>query len=562
MALRKATPLKLSPVSASDALDSTNLPMGMMAALQNLIPDPTTPNLWECRPASIKLADFNTEGPFSSGWSSGFQHSPFGPGVTSAFISVLLVIGTRAYGMIATSQYGTDVPFSYNLLTNTFDTITGVTAANTPVSPAATGAWTPPTMAIIGSNIIVTHPGFNFSGGFAFGVLNVATPTSPTWTAQNTGTNSLAALPSFVINFNQRAYFLVNIPNGQPGAYFSDVLNALNITNANQILTFDDNQQLTAAAGLGLFNQLGGIVQSLIIFKNTANMYQITGDALLSNLTRNSLNVATGTAAPNSVTNTPNGLAFLAPDGLRLIDFDARIGNPIGVDGQGINAPFINAVVPSRVNICCNQNVLRASLQNGGAAGAPIQEWWYDISRGRWSGPHTFPASMIEPYEDTFIMTPVSTTGNIWRSDVVQSLTSTFVENGNQMTFNWMTSFLPDSGQMSEYQVSETVLNMSPTSEGGPITIEAITQQGSVLGSVIIAQPGAPPLWGQFDWGQVNWGGLEPALSYFQLPWTQPLVFSRMQLQVTGNCAQGVKIGDLYLRYQQTGYIQSYVGAA
>lgn len=563
MALRKATPLKFSPRTASDALDSTNLPTGSMQALTNLIPDPTTTDLWTCRPASIKLTDFNTGGPFSSGWSSGFQHGPFGPGITSGFVSVLLVVGTRAYGMIATSQFaGHDVPFSYNLLTNSFDPITGTSSANTPVSPATTGAWTPPTMALIGSKIIVTHPGFNFGGGFAFGVLDVTTPTAPTWTAQNTTTNALAALPSFVANFNGRAYFLVNIPGGQPGAYFSDVLAPTSITNANQIITFDDNQSLTAAAQLGLFNQLGGVIQGLMVFKSTANIYQITGDAALSNLARNSLNVATGTAAPNGIANTPRGLAFLAPDGLRLIDFNARISDPIGVDGKGINAPLINAVVPSRVNINCNQNVLRVSLQNGGIAGAPFQDWWYDISRDKWSGPHTFPASMIEAFEDTFIITPFGINASIWQSDVVQTLTSTFVENGQQLTYQWLTSALPDTAQMAEYAMVEASIKLAMTSQAGSITVQALTQSGSVLDSVSVSVAGSSPIWGQFNWGQTNWGGAQTALQHILLPWHQPIVFSTMQVNVVGTSAQGVKIGDLYMRYQQLGYIQRYAGAA
>jgi hypothetical protein len=562
--LRNGVPLKFSPYGVSDAIDSTNVFAGAMAALSNLVPDPSTRNLWQCRPAANKLVDFNsTSGPFSSGWSSGFQHNPFGAGVVSTFISVLLVVGTRAYGMIANNQFaGHDVPFSYNLATNTFDLITGTTSANTPVSPATTGPWTPPSMALIGSKIICTHPGFNFGGGFAFGVLDVTTPTAPTWTAQNTTTNSLPALPSWVTNFNQRAWFLVNIPNGQPGAYFTDVLVPTSITNANQVVTFDDNQLLNVAAGLGLFNQLGGVIQSLMVFKSTANVYQITGDAALGNLTRNTLNIATGTNAPLSVTPTPKGLAFLAPDGLRLIDFSAKLSDPIGDDGNGINAPLINAVVPSRVSIGCNQNVLRVSLQNGGIAGAPFQEWWYDISRAKWSGPHTFPASLIEPYNNTFIMAPLAATGSLWQSDVAQSLTSTFVENGQQLTWQWETCFLPDAEQMCEMQVTETTLNMALTEAGGSVSVQALTQDGSVLGTVIVPAPTQVTLWGQFSWGQALWGGGASALAHRDLPWAQPLVFSRMQINATGLSAAGVKVGDMFLRYQKTGYLQRYVGAA
>lgn len=536
MPIRNASPLHFSPHSASDAIDATNIDTGAMALLQNLIPDPSTANLWQCRPAAQKLTSFQ--------------------GVTSpGFVSVLQVIGNNCYGMIASGlNPGHDQPFAFNLLTGAFTSISGITAANTPVSPPTTGAWTPPTMAVVGGTIIVTHPGFNFGGGFAFGVLNISNPATPTWTAQNTTTNALAALPSFVANFNQRAWFLVNIPNGQPGAYFSDVLGPTTITNANQVITFDDNQQLTAAAGLGLSNQLGGVVQALLVFKSTANVYQITGDALLSNLSRNSLNVATGTLAPNGIANTPLGIAFIAPDGLRIIDFNARISDPIGVDGRGINVPFIFNVVPSRAQAVSNQNVLRLSVQNGLAPGAPNQEWWFDLSRKKWSGPHTFPASMIEPWNNTFVMTPIGVTASLWQSDVAQSSTSQFVENGQQMTFTWQTAMLPDPALMSYFAMSETTLNLALVS-GESVFVQAQDQNGNIFDSLTISAGGTQAVWGHFNWGQAFWGGAQLGLFPHALEWKKPIVFRRLAIQATGNSVGSFKIGDLFLRYQKLGYM-------
>jgi hypothetical protein len=543
MALRNATPLSFSPQGVSDALDSTNVFGGAMAALSNLIPDPTTKNLWQCRPAALKLTSF-----------AGFT--------TPGFVSAMGVIGNLAYGLIATGRNaGQDEPFAYNLLTQSFVTISGVTAANTPTSPATSGAWTPPSMALIGTKLIFTHPGFNFGGGFAFGVLDISNPAAPAWSATNTSINALPALPSWVANFNGRAWFLVNPATGQPGAYFTDVLIPTQITNAAQVLTFDDNLPLTCAAGLGLYNQQGGIIQALMVFKGTSNIYQVTGDSALNTLAKNSLNVATGTLSPLSVTPTPRGLTFLAPDGLRMIDFTAKVTDPVGVDGEGVNAPFIYSTVPSRVQASSNQNVLRISVQNGLATGSPQQEWWYDISRHKWSGPHTFPASMIAAHNNTFIMTPVGVTGSLWQSDVAQSATSTFVENGVQLAFMFTTCLLPDAKQMCEFQVVETTVNMALIAGQQPVSVQALDQNGSVLGSVLQTASGAGTLWGQFNWGQALWGGAANALAHRDCNWTQPLVFSRMQLSVQGNSILGFKIGDVFLRYQKTGYLQRYAGA-
>ena len=539
MPLRKAQPLTFSPHGVSDAIDGTNVFEGAMASLQNLIPDPSTANLWQCRPAAQQLTNF-----------AGFPK----PG----FVSCLEVLGNFAFGMIASSlNPGHDQPFMFNLVSQNFVSITGITSANTPVSPPTSGTWSPPSMAAIATKIIITHPGFNFAGGFAFGVLDITNPAAPTWTAQNTTTNALPALPVWVASFNGRAYYLVNPPNAQPAAFFSDVLAPTVISNnpSVQIITFDDNQVLTAAAGLGLFNQLGGVVQALMIFKNTANIYQITGDAALSNLARNSLNVATGTQAPNSVTSTPLGLAFLAPDGLRIIDFYARVGQPIGVDGSGINAPFIYSLQPTRAQASSNQNVLRISVQNGLAAGSPNQEWWFDLSRQKWSGPHTFPASMIDAYNNTFIVAPVGINAKLFQSDVAQSNSSTFVENGQQMSFIFATSMLPDPKAMAYFAVSEATLNVQQVAGQNPIQVMALDQNSAQLGSYLIPGLGAGTIWGQFTWGQAFWAGASSALFPRTLEWVAPLVFRRMQIQATGTCGLGLKIGDLFLRYQMLGYM-------
>jgi hypothetical protein len=542
MGLRNSAPLNFSPHGLSDALDGTNVFAGAMAQLQNLIPDPTTANLWQCRPAQQQKTTL------SGAW----------PG-TNTFVSCLFIFGNRAYGMVATTDFaGQDAPFSYNLLTNAFDTITGVTALNLPSSPPTTGAWSPPTMALVGTKIIVTHPGFNGTNGYV-GQLDITTPTSPVWSSANvSGQITFTTPPSWVEQFNGRAYYLVNPPNGQPAAIYSDSLSPLTTNNTSlpvPVLFFGDNQTLNVAAGLPLFNQLGGIIQSLMVFKGSANIYQVTGDATTSNLAINSLNVATGTLAPNSVTSTPKGLAFVAPDGLRLIDFYARVGDPLGVDGDGVNVPFIYAVTPSRINAACNFNVMRVSVQNGNAPGSPNQEFWYDISRQKWSGPHTQPPSMIAEYQNTFIVQPIGLNG-LWEADVTQSATSSFVENGSQLNWSWQSCYLPDVGQMCEFSMVETTIKMALSSTVGAVNVYALNQNGTILNSVTVPVPTlGTAIWGAFTWGAANWGAAASALFPRQMQWSQPIVFQRLSILAQGQSAQAFKVGDMYLRYEKLGYL-------
>jgi hypothetical protein len=541
MALRNARPIVHSPAGLSDTLDDTNVFPGAMSALSNLIPDPSTKNLWQSRPASTLVADF-VAGGFSS------------PG----FVSVMFIQGTKVFGMVASARNaGHDEPFCFDLVAGTFTTVSGITNGNTPLSPATTGAWTPPTMDLVGVNLVVTHPGFSGVGGVMFGWFDLTTISAPVWHGGNTTTTLLPCPPTAVKQFFNRAYFICNPTGAQPSAYFTDVL-TLTITDPTHIITFGDNVALTALGALPLNSQLtGGTIQSLIVFKGAAQMWQVTGDAALTGnpLNVNSMNVATGTLAPLTITPTPKGLAFVAPDGLRLIQFNGTITDPIGVAGSGVTVPFIYSVVPSRMAAACGGQVLRISVQNGNAAGTPNQEYWYDIPRQCWSGPHTFPASQIDAYNNTFIMAPVGVAAKLFKSDTAQASTSTYTENGSQMAFSWQTALLPDTGEMAELAMIETTLYMALTASA-TVQCSALDQNGAVLDSVSILSTGASTVWGAFIWGAALWQGVQNALFPRQLKWHIPIVFRRLALMAQGQCAAGFKIGQAQLRYQQLGYLQ------
>lgn len=555
MTLRRTQPYPFSPAGVSDALDSTNVMKGAMTALQNLIPYPGTKNLWGCRPAAINVADYSLiGGPFSSGFSSGFAFGIAGAG----FISCFKVVGSVVYGLIASSIFaGRDYPFAFNLVTNTNIGVTGATAVNTPVSPATTGDWTPPTMDLIGVRLVVTHPGFTGAGNVFFGYFDISNPLAPVWNGANTGgAIALTTVPTAVKQFGQRAYFAINPPTGQPSLVASDVLNALTVTNAGQVLTFGDNERLTALGGLPLDNQLGGIIQALIVFKGVSNIFQVTGDfALTTGWSINSLNAATGTLSPSAVCSTPLGLAFISPEGLRIIDMNAHVSPPIGDAGNGVTSAFIYALEPSRTCATANANVVRISVKNGGVAGTPVQEYWYHINRQCWSGPHTFPASCIQPYKNTFIEAAFGVNHILFQSDAAQSSTSTFVENGVQMTFAWQPAMLPDTQQMSENCILESTINMALAANVS-VGVSALNQDGTVMNSTVIVPSGATTVWGNFQWGQAQWLGAANALYPREIQWSEPLVFRRITYLATGDCASGLLIGDMFLRYEQLGYLQ------
>jgi len=561
--IRNSQPLPWRARGLTDSIDGSTAFNGAMAVLANLIPDPTTASLWECRPAAFIRASFTgmTGGAFSSGFSSGFS---VGSGVsTNGVISALKIIGGIAYLMIGGSD-GFDHPFAYNLVTNSFITVTGATAGTLPTSQLPTGPWTPPIMDVIGSKLMVTHIGFQTTTNF-IGYFDIATPTAPVWHAGNITGFPFTTVPTGVAQFYNRAYYIHNAP-GAPALIASDILNPLNVTTISgtgtQILTLGDATPLTALGQLRFYNQLGGIIQGLVVFKGAANTYQITGDFALNNLSINSMNFATGTLAPLSVVSTPRGLGFMSPDGFRIIDFQSNISDPIGLDGQGVVAPFIYSAQPTRMCAACNGNVIRITTQNPLVLGTPSQEFWYDLGRQIWYGPHSFPASVIQPYQGTFIMSGYLVPGILWQSDPVQFPTSTFVENGTQMTYTYQTIFLPDTDQMGNISVATSLLDVQLVAGATPVSVVCNDQNNIVVDSVSLAATGSAAIWDQFNWGQANWGATATNLASRILPWHTPLVFSKAQFKATGQSGSSLRLAAWHFRYKQLKYLTDIAAAA
>lgn len=643
MAARNATPLIWKARGLSDAQDGTNTFPGAMQQLANLIPSPTTQELWVPRPGAQTIANFGTAGASPIWGSFKWGAANWGGFNSPAQINCLLVVGNIAYGMVAETAgafAGKDVPFVLNLSTGAFFVVTIPGAASTlPTTPATTGDWTPPTMAQIAGRVMITHPGYpggatkigwldvsGFSSATLTGnthstttidtlssnpitagwqpgmtvtgtgipsnttivsltasaivisqaatssssgiTLTVAggTATSPLYGSGDTNTNNLPAVPTCVSQFNGRAYYGFMTTAGVGVALvLSDSGNPTQVTNATQALSFNNGLGVTALAGLPLSNQLGGVVGSLMAFQGDANIFQITGDPANStpNLATNSLNIATGTLAPNSIAPTPLGLAFIAPDGLRIIQFNAVITEPIGRNGSGVAVPFINAINPSRMAAAYNQNVYRCSVMNGSAIGQPTQEYWYDFGQRVWSGPHSFPAAQIAALQgsaNSFLMAATGINAKLWQSDVLPTANSVYTENGNPIACTWETVLLPDTDLMYENAVVESSIGLQLPPQLS-LLIQANDEGGNLLGSVTLtgAATGAT-VWGSFNWNAAPWGGATGFFRQYPINWANVLVFKQMTVTGTANALSGFSIGNLALRYQRLGYLMQAAG--
>jgi hypothetical protein len=157
---------------------------------------------------------------------------------------------------------------------------------------------------------------------------------------------------------------------------------------------------------------------------------------------------------------------------------------------------------------------------------------------------------------------PQGVTNSLWQSDPVQSNTSSFVENGSTLTWNFLTPFLPDTDQMNNVAITETSVAFAFGVGTSTITVAALNQNSSVINQVSLTQQTSVTTWGSFSWGQAPWGGTLNNLTNYQIPWTTEIIANRLALQLSGLSAQGVKVGAAHLRYQMLRYLVNPLAAA
>jgi hypothetical protein len=210
----------------------------------------------------------------------------------------------------------------------------------------------------------------------------------------------------------------------------------------------------------------------------------------------------------------------------------------------------------------CNGNIIRITTQNQLSVNTAFQEYWYDLERKVWSGPHTCPMQFVQPYGGTFIGALQASPARLWQSDPVIGLNSTFVENSVQLTWMYSTTFLPDTDQMGCIHVSQSLFDCAFSSNAPPFAITCQDQNNAAIDSIQLSGLAAQAIWGSFTWGATVWGIPGNALSPRKLPWHFPLVFAKGKFSVTGRSSSDVRLGALHLRYKQLRYLTDIAAAA
>ncbi len=528
MPIRDAKPLMWAASGLTDSPNEFTAFPGACTVLENFIFSHSNRGSITCRPGV---------GADLTGGFAGFTT----PGV----VSCSLALGTRIYGMIGSGlNAGKDQPFCYDTATSAFVSISGITSGNSPTTQATSGAWTPPTMAVISTKIIVTHPGFNGSGSNYVGVIDISTPASPAWSSSNLTTNAFPSVPTWVAQFFNRAYYgCGNV------VVFSDVFVPLTRTNASQSLTCGDTNATTMGAGLPITTATQGIIQALIIFKGIGQgIWQVTGDSALSTLALNQLSESNGTNAPWSVVPVPTGLAYMDADGIRLVSLTGQI-TFLNTD---IVEPFINAVTPSRVIASYANSVYRICLDtviNGVTYTG--NDYWYDFLMQRWSGPHTFPYNTAVSLSDNWYITSNTVGAKIFESTPIPVSNSIYTDNGVIYNSTSISATLNMESAMDMKAVIESTIWVAATkSTAYQITIGILDESMISAGLMSVNANTIPAPWGSIIWNAFTWTLSKYNIATLAINWTAPVVFSTMSVTVTLPATQYVEIKQLLFRIQ------------
>ena len=525
-------PARFNPRGVVDCLDGGQVSPGGLQALTDLIFDPSNPFTLECRPAAIKqyaFADLTA------------------PGV----VSVAYVVGNIAYGMIKSTLLSTyDQPFAYNLLTNVIVSMTGTMDESTlPLTVATTGNWTPATMALVGPILYITHPGFVGGDDAFFAWIDTTDPAAPVYYGGNTATNALPSVPTAVGSFNDSAWFAcLNV------AAFTDAgNNTPTMTNSGgvQAVTIGDSIPITGFCPLPIQTSTQGILQALIAIKPNA-VATITGASALGTLAVNVISSTVGSSSVRTFCATPKGVMFMANDGIRTIDTTGNLQEP----NEDLKTPFIFAINTSRASAGYNNSIYRISVQNGHVSGNPIQEYWYDLRTKGWTGPHTFVQSMCCPWGGTFAAFSNTIKPALFTSDVIQSNSSTFVENAVAMTWLYQTAPLADDGGLFQGSAILSVIDMELPADGTEYRMNASDVSMGVLSFCLVTSLPNGNFWGNFNWGNGFWTPRQYGLQRYNIPWDKPLVFTRLVFQALGPSSLNLKIGKLTVGNKPLKYVR------
>jgi hypothetical protein len=448
---------------------------------------------------------------------------------------------------------GYDAPFCYDTASATFVLLTGVTAFNVPVSPGISGAWTPPTMVLVGNYVVITHPGYTLTTG-PVGTIDLTTNVYAIGNMMQGTTPVLPAAPAAAGSFFGRAWYAVGNT-----VYFSNTLEPLVQTDSGQQLTLGAaTENITAFAPQGISTSTQGILSALVVFKGSS-IWQITGDwnfgtTAGGDLALNQLTSTVGCSAPRTVQSTPAGIMFMAVDGIRTIPPLSMI---VSEPQPDVVFPFFNCTEVTRACAAYSIDTYRISLDTITTTDVVGRsEYWFALKVGKWSGPHTRPADAIAGLGSSFILAPSGMVGVLEKSNTYSSTNDTFIEDGTPLLITLVSSLIDPQPPMAEKASIE--MTTSAVYGSVPYSAQVLDSRGALLAQGTITSVTAPHVWGGsgLAWGTLGilWASIPYNSVIAPLNFSAPLVFKTCQIVITGASGLYFRFGRIDFRYEAMQY--------
>jgi len=219
--------------------------------------------------------------------------------------------------------------------------------------------------------------------------------------------------------------------------------------------------------------------------------------------------------------------------------------------------PFFNCTQPTRACAAYSADTYRISLDTVTTTDVLGRfEYWFPIKVGKWSGPHTFPADVIAPLGNSFVLSVNSIGAQLFQSNAYTTASDSFTENGTALAVNMTSSLIDPNPPMAEKASIE--MTVAAVFGSQPYTVQILDSQGNLLNQTQLTPISTPNVWGGSGvvWGNPGlvWASAPYNSSVSPLSFSAPLVFKTCQIVLSGSSGYYFRLGRFDFRYEALQY--------
>ncbi|OYV45740.1 MAG: hypothetical protein B7X10_05475, partial [Burkholderiales bacterium 21-58-4] len=253
------------------------------------------------------------------------------------------------------------------------------------------------------------------------------------------------------------------------------------------------------------------------------------------------------------------GIIFIGIDGPYYISgygIVAPLTNNLQSLVPDIRMPFQQIVNPGRAAAAYSGGIYRVCIDTNLNDALSTNDYWFDITSRRWNGPHTWPFDCASPYKNKFVVCDRVGGAAIYFSEIIPVPTSVYNDNGTAISVEMKTSFLPKMPNVNVKEVIESTVEITAQAGSGGFVMNALNENYNVISNATVqfTSNAGTVKWGGTTWGAAVWNAAANEPSTETVPWTEPLIFKKLAIQMLGTAAYFMSIGAFFAKYKNTGY--------